>query len=312
MENRKRIQKSIYLDWNIFQDLIQERKSVRLMENLDGAKNKGFITPYSYAHMSDLARCGNPDYIQSDLRHVERIADSKYIDTAIDCSNVRVENVPPRIILDEVRLHNGSSPNLPDTPKTLPRYKVAVEQIPEGNLILPYLNRFNGYICQELVDSLISDLKEKGLDDYKFQRDFRSSFIEIIKIGNPASTGLLETPIFKYLLASKAEIEENFIEILDYFLGITKKSIDTIDEREKFTTSYGILDFFPVFKEKIDKRNNMNNMLTDALHVFIASKCSILVCGDDCLVDKAKFLYRAFKSPTKVYHVKTFIERVEF
>lgn len=312
VDNRKRIQKSIYLDWNVFQDLIQGRKSVRLMENLEAAKNKGFITPYSYAHMSDLARCGNPDYVENDLRHVERIAGSKYIAMAIDCLNIRVEKVSPQIILNEVRLHNDGNPNLTDTPKIITRYKVAIEQIPEGNFIRPYLSRFNGYMCQELMDSLVDDLKEKGLSDYNLQRDFRNSFAEIVKIGNPASVGLLETPIFKYLLASKAEIEENFIEILDYFLGITGKSIGTIDEREKFTSSYGILDFFPVFKEKIDKRNNMNNMLTDALHVFIASKCSMLVCGDDGLVDKAKLLYRIFKLPTKVHHVKTFIERVEF
>lgn len=312
MESKRRIKKSIYLDWNIFQDLIQERKSVRLTENLEAAKNKGFITPYSYAHMSDLARCGNPDYVASDLRRVERIAESKYIDVAIDCLNVRVKKVPPQIILDEVRLHNDSSPILVDTPKILPRYKVAIEQIHEDNFILPYLNRFNGYMCQELIDNLIFDLKERGLDDYKLQRDFRSAFTEIVKIGNPASVGLLEAPIFKYLLASKTEIEENFIEILNYFLSITGKSIATIGEREKFTTSYGILDFFPAFKEKLDKRNNMNNMLTDALHVFIASKCSMLVCGDDGLVDKAKLLYRIFKLPTKIYHVKTFIERVEF
>jgi hypothetical protein len=312
MESRNRICKSIYLDWNVFQDLIQERKSVRLTENLEAAKNKRFIAPYSYAHMSDLARCGNPDYVQSDLQHVEKIADSKYIDILSDCSNVRVEKVPPKIILDEVRLHNRGSPTLPDSLKDFPRYKVAIKKIPEGNLIIPYLNKFDGYMCHELINLLMIDLIEKGLDDYNLQRDFRNSFIEIVKIGNPSSVGLLQTPIFKYLLASKTEIEENFIEILDYFLGITKKSIDTIDEREKFTTSYGILDFFPVFKEKLNKRNNMNNMLTDALHVFIASKCSMLVCGDDGLVDKAKLLYRIFKSPTKVYHVKTFIERVEF
>lgn len=312
MENQKRIPRSIYLDWNIFQDLIQKRKSERLNDNLDSARNKSFITPYSYAHMSDLIRCGNPDYVQSDLRHVEKITGSNYIKIALDYSDVRVENVPANIVLEEVRQRNSSNPNLPEIPQGFPRYKVAVEQIPEGNLMLSYLNRFDGYMCQELMESLIRDLREKSLDDYTLQRDFRNSFIEVVKIGNPAATELLETPIFRHMLSSKEEIEENFSEILDYFLSINGKSIHTIDEQEKFNTSYGILDFFPVFKEKIDKRNNINNMLTDALHVFIASKCSIFVCGDDGLVEKAKLLYRIYRIPTKVYHVKTFIERVEF
>ena len=262
--------------------------------------------------MSDLARCGNSDYVKSDLQHVEEITSGNYIKIASDYSDVRVEKLPPQIVLEEVRQNNSSNPDLPVTTIGFPTYKVAVEQIPKGNLILSYLQRFDGYMCQELMDSLISDLKEKSLSDYRLQRNFRNSFIEVIKIGNPAAANLSETPIFKYLLASKEEIEENFVEILDYFLSVTGKTIETIDEQEKFNTSYGILDFFPVFKEKIDKRNNVNNMLTDALHVFIASKCSMFVCGDDGLVEKAKLLYRIYGVPTKVYHVTAFIERVEF
>jgi len=313
MQSQKRIPKSIYLDWNIFQDLIQGRKDERLNDNLDAARNRRFITPYSYAHMSDLARCGSPKYVARDLHYVELITGSKYIDMAADYSDVRVESVPPQVVLDEVRRKNESLPELEDACKSVfSRYKVAVEQIPQGNLLLSYLDRFDGYMCQELIECLMKDLEVRGLDDYKLQRDFRNAFVEVVRIGNPAAVELLETPLFKYMLASKEEIEENFIEIFEFFLSVTGKSIETICEQEKFTTGYGVLDFFPVFKEKIDKRNNMRNMLTDALHVFIASKCSILVCGDDSLLDKAKLLYGVFKVPTKVYHVKTFIERVEF
>lgn len=49
--------KSIYLDWNIFQDLIQNRKESRLEENLNAGKIKGYSIPYSHAHISDLLRC---------------------------------------------------------------------------------------------------------------------------------------------------------------------------------------------------------------------------------------------------------------
>ena len=263
--------------------------------------------------MSDLARCSNPDYVQSDLSEVEKISDRNYIDI-IDVTQleVQVKQVPAAAVLDLVRRDNSSSLTALEIPKRFPRYKVAVEQIPKGNLMLTYLSRFDGYMCQELMEALMEDLNERGLSDYTLQRDFRNAIAEVVTIGNPAAAELLETPIFKHLLSSKEEIQENFEEIFAHFLSLTNKTISTIDEQEKIRSSYGVLDFFPAFKEKINKRNNMNNMLTDALHTYIASKCSLFVCGDSNLVEKAKFLYKAYKIPTRVYHVETFIEKVEF
>lgn len=38
----EKIPKSIYLDWNIFQDIIQDRNDERLLENLASARARGF------------------------------------------------------------------------------------------------------------------------------------------------------------------------------------------------------------------------------------------------------------------------------
>lgn len=97
-------------------------------------------------------------------------------------------------------------------------------------------------------------------------------------------------------------------------LALRRKSVDAmsgISEEDKFTIAYGILDFFPVFKEKIEKKNNLSNMLTDALHVYIASKCSYFIYGDKKSVAKAKIIYRAFQVKTKIYYVDNFINNVE-
>lgn len=312
MGSSEKIPKSIYLDWNIFQDIIQDRKDERLLENLASARARGFVTPYSYAHMSDLARCGDLEYVDNDLRHVARLSASKYIEMDENHKNVHLVEVPPRMVLDHVRERNSKIPEQQESSYDFPAYKVAIEAIPEGNLLLNYLNRFDGVMSPALMNCLIQDLQERGLDDYKLQRDFRNSFIEVIKIGNPAATELLNTPIYKYMFSSKDEIENNFLEIFEFHLGITGQCISTISEHDKFTIGYGILDFFPAFKEKINKRNNMKNMLTDGLHVFIASKCRYLVCGDKGLIEKANLLYRVFEVDTRVYDVDTFTFKVHF
>lgn len=312
MQGERRLKKSIYLDWNIFQDVFNSRRGVRLVDILIAAKQKGFVIPYSEAHMADLAKCKNEGYVNDDLEHLRSFSGSKCLDVAPDSSDVRIVALEPCIVLNEVRRIAAGAPNVSEPEFEFPRYKVNQDKLPQGNLLHAYLDKFDGYMCQELMASLMSDLSERGLSDYKLQRDYRNSFVDIVKIGDPAAAALLTTPIYKYLLETQQEIEQNFIEIFEFFLSITGKSISTISEQEKFHTAYGLLDFFPVFKEKIEKRDNMNNMLTDAQHVFFASKCTYLVCGDGGLLAKARALYRIFGIPTRIYQVDDFIKRIDF
>jgi hypothetical protein len=190
-------------------------------------------------------------------------------------------------------------------------YIVDKDKISNDNVLIPFLERYNGIMSAELMDSFVAHLLENGLNDYKLQRNFRNSIIEIIKINQPATEEIKQWPIYNYLLSSEEEIKSKFITIFESFLKMDGRSIELISEEEKFTTAYGVLDFFPAFKEKIEKKNNMRNMLTDALHVYIASHCSYFICGDTSSIKKAKLIYQAFNIKTRVYHVDDFINKVE-
>lgn len=71
-------------------------------------------------------------------------------------------------------------------------------------------------------------------------------------------------------------------------MSISGKSLNGIPLGEKITTSYQILDFFPAFSEKLDRRNNQNNIAVDAEHLFCASASRFLICGDEKMVKKSK------------------------
>lgn len=303
--------KSIYLDWNIFQDIIQDRKSSRLVENLSAGRNKGYLTPYSHAHIDDLLRCSNTSYIKSDLEQLAAITEGWCIGPHKSGSGFCVDKIPPGLVYEAMA---ADQKNIPD-PKSLKfeflPYRVDVGKLSGGNVLLPFLDRFQGVMSPELLESFVDHLQKNGLTDYKLQRDFRNSLTEVVKLNQPAVEGIRELPIYSYLLSSPEDIEKNFISIFQSFLNIDGRSIDTISEEEKFTAAYGALDFFPVFKEKIEKKNNLNNMLTDALHVYIASKCSYFICGDKKSVAKAKIIYRAFQIKTRLYYVDNFINNVE-
>jgi hypothetical protein len=68
--------KSIYLDWNVFQDIIQWRRNEGISENLAGAKRAGYIVPYSCAHMRDLSKYKSPDYINKDIINISNITNN--------------------------------------------------------------------------------------------------------------------------------------------------------------------------------------------------------------------------------------------
>lgn len=304
--------KSIYLDWNIFQDIMQNRKSPRLAENLTAAKRKVYLTPYSHIHIEDLLRCSNSDYVKSDLGKLAVITGTSCIGPHKDGSGFCIDKIPPELIFAAMKSDPTKSANTDEIKFQFPPYKVEIEKLSAENVLIPFLQKSNGFMSSELMENFIDHLLENALSDHKLQRDFRNSFIEIVKLNQPALEEIREWPIYEYLLSSAEEIETNFISIFQSFLSIDGRSIDTISEEDKFTIAYGILDFFPTFKEKIERKNNLNNMFSDALHVYVASKCSYYICGDKKSVKKAKVIYRAFQVKTKVYYVEDFINNVEF
>lgn len=303
--------KAIYLDWNVFQDIIQSRKSPRLGENLSAARKRGYSIPYSHAHISDLLRCSNADYIKSDLEQLEIITEKLCIGPHKNGSGFCIDEIPPSLVYEAMAADQKNIPELENFRFDFQPYEVDTANLSKGNVMIPFLDRFEGIMSPELLESFVAHLQENGLTDHKLQRDFRNSLIEVVRLNQPAAENIKEWPFYFYLLSTPEEIGHNFISIFQSFLEIDGRSIDTISEEDKFTNAYGILDFFPVFKEKIERKNNLNNMLTDALHVYVASKCSYYICGDKKSVAKAKIIYRAFGVKTRIYYVEDFINNVE-
>ena len=226
----KKKQKIIYLDWNIFQDLKQDRHCEGLLENLLGAKKKGYIIPYSSAHLRDLSNCKNEKYIEEDIKFISELTDNwcivrgKNDELLFDC--VKYD---PKKLFDEVN-YNKEEPKEPLSQQVLffNEYEVDISKIDSTNIILPYLKENNNIMSGSIINDLIYNFNEKGFDDYKLQKNFRTSFAEIVSLGNPANKALLDMPLYKYLLSSKDIVKNNFHEIISSFLNITNKSLDTI------------------------------------------------------------------------------------
>ncbi|MCU6356568.1 hypothetical protein [Morganella morganii] len=307
------MEKIVYLDWNIFQDLIQNRRGEGLKENLDAAKRRGYRVVYSFAHMRDLSRCGNKVYIEKDLSEVSKLTDNWCVGLKLDEDTIECMQYTPKTIIEEIYKQQIQSLNTTvSSPYSFPAYSVDVSKISTNNILTPYLKKSNGVMSEKLLDDIVKQLYKTIFTDHKIQKQFRDSLAEVVKIGNPSFACFLDLPIYKYLFSSKESIIENLNDIVNSFLSLSHKTLDNIPFGEKITTTYNILDFFPVFSERLQKKNNTNNIATDAEHLLMASDSKYFVCGDNKMFEKAKIVYQAYNIKTKIYKRESFIQQVTF
>ncbi|MHA2760733.1 hypothetical protein [Vibrio harveyi] len=304
--------KVVYLDWNIFQDLIQDRRGEGLRENLEAAKKNGYKIVYSFAHMRDLSRCSNKEYVEKDLVEVSKLTDNWCVGMK-DNEDLDYAQYSPKALINDVYKQQAHSENATvSSPYSFPAYSVDMSKISDENILTPYLKKHNGLMSQELLDEFMKELYETMFTDHKIQKQFRDSLKEAIGIGNPAFAQALDLPLYQHMFSSKEVIVENLHEIVNSFLSLSGKTLDSIPLGEKITTTYNMLDFFPAFSEKLKKNNNVRNIATDAEHLFLASDSRYLVCGDNKMLEKAKIVYKAYGVKTKVYEREQFIQRVTF
>jgi hypothetical protein len=309
MSARNDIINSIYLDWNVFQDIMQNRKSSRLAENLEEARAKHYSIPYSHAHIYDLLRCSNSDYVKSDINKLKLITHQVYIAPHRDGSGFCTDCVSPNLIYEATKENRGDNQEIKEVEFEFQPYLVDTHKISKENIMIPYLEQFGDVMCPELMKRFMNNFLQNCFDDHNLRKEFRESFSEIIKTNEPAVEKLKKLSFYRHIFSSKQEIEDNFI--FQSYLSINGRSIESISEEDKIRLAYITL-VFSVFKEKIERKNNMNNIITDYLHVYIASKCKYFISGDIKMIEKAKLIYRAFGIKIKVYHVDYFIQNIEF
>lgn len=178
-------------------------------------------------------------------------------------------------------------------------YPVDISKLSEDNIILPFLDEGN-ILSPKVMEQFIDSLKDDIFNNHDKQKRFRRSLKELVEINNPAYPHVLELPFYKYLLSTKQEIIENFLDIVNSFLSISGKEFSSIPLGERVATSYRILDFFPSFSERLNKRNNQSNIAIDSNHLFFASDSNYLICGDEKMVEKAKIIYKLCDIKTRV------------
>lgn len=302
--------KTIYLDWNVFQDIFQRRGCVlALQENLEYLRDeRGYKIVYSSSHMQDLCNCANDEYIKNDLALLSNLTKNWCVGF-LENEVISTEKIDVKIVFDKIKksleIDKEGLQNIGVRFYFEP-YPVDISRLSEDNIILPFLDE-EGVLSPKSMEKFIESLKNDILDNHDRQKQFRRSLKECMEINDPAYPDILELPFCKYLLSPKQDIIENFPAIVDSFLSISGKNFDSIPIGEKITTSYRVLDFFPSFSERLNRRNNQSNISIDSDHLFFASESRYLISSDEKMLEKAKIVYGLCGIKTRVLHPSEFI-----
>jgi hypothetical protein len=160
----------------------------------------------------------------------------------------------------------------------------------------------NGEILDSsVVESFINMMQESITipKEYKKLRievsNLKSSFSNNETILDKESTYFkkLEEFINYFEIDNTDILLERFSKIQESFLAIDGRKLEDLTKGQKIVNAYLLLDFHPLFRDKINKKNKPENMFRDLEHFFFASDARYYVTEDDDSYKKSKFVAKA-------------------
>lgn len=302
--------KYIYLDWNVFK-YIKKPRSDRESLDLEAANiilniSSKYTFPYSEGHLRDLSHKyseEHKDLVLDDLRFVSKI--SKDFVLGVDNNDdFHLIKKDPCVFFEELQ----SQKAIYDPNKEIRINKDGLKK----DLIdtqHPFYDQLNEKQNEYSIDSY--EYFKKLLNDSKVYKQYRNYIPRMREsIQNNVSVNeLIFLPEWIFLspfleLCAEENNYENLLlryeEVVRIWLLYRYKDPKKIPFGDVISTGYSLLDFHPLFKEDLNKKNGLSNIIRDSKHAFFAHKATYFISEDQATINKMTFLYKALKIKTKV------------
>ena len=301
----------IYLDWNII-SYLKEEEYIDLRNYIAEVKDY-FVFPYSRAHLQDLCQSKSPTNTvkyEQDLETLTDICETHLLEYNNGTDAPYPYECTPRQYIEKESL-------------TLQAYKSGFESISFTELIksmmdattfesirnylfatpleIPIENPYNGLLIRNIWDTIIFLLDNLSsiLRNKKLEVEIYKS---MCKIEGERSIQEMQnidsSDIFDYL--NELCISRTNKNLTDTILATLEK-INGINSYNYFLAEYTTLAFCGYSR---DKKRNILNIMTDALHAYYAMRCDVLVTMDDGMRKKAQAEFIKFNSPTKIITIE--------
>jgi hypothetical protein len=308
----------IYLDWNII-SYLKEEKYIDLRNYIAEVKEL-FVFPYSRAHIQDLYQSKSPTNVvkfEQDLDTLTEICQTHLLEYNDSIDSPYPYECTPRQYIERESL-------------TLQAYKSGFDSIIITELIksmmdattfesirnflfatpleTPIENPNNGFLIRNLWDTIIFVLDNLSsiLKNKKLEVEIYKSMCKFEGEKNMQEMQNIDSSdIFDYL--NELCISRTNKNLTDTILATLEK-INGINSYNYFLAEYTTLAFCGYSR---DKKRNILNIMTDALHAYYAMRCDVLVTKDDGMRKKAQAEFIHFNSLTKIITIeelRTFLE----
>ena len=301
----------IYLDWNIISYLKKE-EYIDLRNYIMQVK-EFFIFPYSRAHIQDLYQSKSPTNVvkfEQDLETLTDICQTHLLEYNNSIDAPYPYECTPRQYIERESL-------------TLQAYKSGFESISFTELIKSMMDAMTFESIRNYLSSIPLETPIENPNNGFLIRNLWNAIIFLLdNLSSILKNEKLEVEIYKSMCKIEGErsIQEmqniDSSDIFDYLnercISRTKKNlkdtilatlekINGINSYNYFLTEYTTLALCGYSR---DKKRNILNMMTDALHAYYAMRCDVLVTKDDGMRKKAQAEFIHFNSQTRIITIE--------
>lgn len=308
----------IYLDWNIISYLKNEE--YRDLRNYIMQVKEFFIFPFSRAHIQDLYQSKSPTNVvkyEQDLDTLTKICQTHLLNYEDSIDAPYPYECTPRQYIERESLTLQAYTSGFESINFIELIRAMVDETTLESihsyllatpLETPIKNPNNGTLILNLWDAMTF-----SLDNFSLLLKNKTIEVEIYKsmckIEGERSIQEMQninsSDIFDYL--NELCISRTNKNLTDTILATLEK-INGINSYNYFLAEYATLAFCGYSR---DKKRNILNIMTDALHAYYAMRCDVLVTKDDGMRKKAQAEFIRFNSPTKIITIeelRTFLE----
>ena len=318
----------IYLDWNII-------KKLKIQEIYNN--NPRVLLPFSEIHIRDLVpsiKNTNQDKFMSDLQYLMLLTQNKKLSLLSYTPEIK-DNYNGVIIKKDLEIKDAMisfSDN--DVYKELKNIIENGEKEKEKILKLindqryPYKIQYPKDIVKfENVDIQKIFEENNFLYDEQFVLKYMSYyFLEEKNIFNTPELykelrsalknqkSIIDDEEFKIFLTIYSEnnienLEKNFSRIANFWDTLQHSIESSLPPEEKNYNSMALLEFSPLFQDKVNKKNKLENIARDCRHFQLATYCDYFITDDQKFLKKVNFLLKMFPNiKTRIIDYNNLIE----
>lgn len=301
----------IYLDWNIISYL--KKEEYRDLRDYIAQVKDFFVFPYSRAHIQDLYQSKssiNVVKFEQDLDTLTDICQTHLLEYNDNIDAPYPYECTPREYIEresltlDAYISGFESINFIECIKLIigtTKFENIRESLLETPIETPIQNPNNGVLILNLWDimTFLLDNLSLILKDKKLEVEI---FKSLCKIEGERSIQEMQninsSNIFDYL--NRLCVSRTNKNLTDTIL-FTLEKINGTNSYNYFLAEYLTLAFCGYSR---DKKRNILNIITDALHTYYAMRCDVLVTMDDGMRKKAQAEFFHFNSPTRIITIK--------